>query len=250
MDGIDWINDEIVTSTGAERSTAPRLDITGGQRRHGGQLPCVDAGHRRQPNFRIRRTGRLHRRQRHPPSGQLQRIDGLQRLHVRRLLPHKTPLRRHLRLSGPVRILNSILYHLIRLKLIQFTARTNFKLFFKSHSRSFVLIVILKKIFVLLLSYYQLYFTHNSFVTFYPLTSVACKQLYTIYSITNTKQLINTVNKSTDQLITSFQQSSIVLIISQGASFYNYSRVVSLCYSHIYLMFLKHKLVAITLLNL
>ena len=73
----------------------------------------------------------------------------------------------------------------------------------------------------MLLSHYQLYFTHNSFVTFYRLTSVACKQLHTSYSITNTNTLINTVNKSSDQLITSFQQSSIVVTISQGASFYS-----------------------------
>ena len=47
---------------------------------------------------------------------------------------------------------------------------------FKSLTPSFVLIVILRYS-CLLLSYYQLYFTHNSFVRFYPLTSVACKQL-------------------------------------------------------------------------
>ena len=88
------------------------------------------------------------------------------------------------------------------------------RLILKSHSK--FCINCNSKIFVLLPSYYQLYLTHNSFVTFYPLTSVACKQLHTIYSITNTNTLINTVNKSTDQLITSFRQSSIVLTISRA----------------------------------
>ena len=64
------------------------------------------------------------------------------------------------------------------------------------------------KIFVLLLSYYPLDFTHNSFVTFYPLTSVACKQLHTIYSITNTNTLINTVNKSTNNFFPTIFNSS------------------------------------------
>ena len=70
------------------------------------------------------------------------------------------------------------------------------------------------KIFVLLLSYYPLDFTHNSFVTFYPLTSVTQLLNYK-YQHTNKYS----INKSTDQLITSFQQSSIVLNHFSGCEF-------------------------------